>query len=163
MHFEKYSYRFAEEVLNGKLVTRQELESIIQSIEVPAAEMSRPHLNEAFDKAFVAHGWESQHKVFPTAEGPRLTIDFLKNRVGVEVAFSHHSFIGIDLLKFQILSYSGLDKIDVGVHIVATQRFFPKKWKGSQSFERVKQYLPHFRHAIQVPVWVIGLLPSARL
>ncbi len=39
-----------------------------------------------------------------------------KDRVGVEVEFGHSSFIGIDLLKFRAVSYSGLNKIDVGVY-----------------------------------------------
>ena len=42
-------------------------------------------------------------------------MDFLKDRIGIEVEFGHSSFIGIDLLKFQISSYSELDKIDVDV------------------------------------------------
>ncbi len=50
-------------------------------------------------------------------------MDFLKDRIGIEVAFGHASFIGIDLLKFQVSSYSGLDKIDVGVYITTTKKF----------------------------------------
>jgi Restriction endonuclease BglII len=46
---------------------------------------------------------------------PSAKMDFLKDRVGVEVEFGHSSFLGIDLLKFQVASYSALDKIDVGV------------------------------------------------
>jgi hypothetical protein len=41
-------------------------------------------------------------------------LDFLKERNGIEVGFGHASFLGIDLLKFQVSSYSALDKIDVG-------------------------------------------------
>jgi hypothetical protein len=33
---------------------------------------------------------------------------------------SSRVFIGIDLLRFQLSSYSALDKIDVGVYIVTT-------------------------------------------
>lgn len=91
-------------------------------------------------------------------------IDYLKNRVGIEVAFSHSSFIGIDLLKFQILSYSNLDRIDVGVYITVTKEYkkklereYNKKWQGSVTFEKVCKYLPHFRSAIQVPVFVYGI------
>ena len=50
-------------------------------------------------------------------------MDFLKERVGVEVAFGHASFIGIDLLKFQVSSYSGLNKIDIGIYVVTTKVF----------------------------------------
>ena len=38
-------------------------------------------------------------------------MDFLKERVGVEVEFGHSSFLGIDLLKIQVSSYSGFNNI----------------------------------------------------
>ena len=55
--------------------------------------------------------------------GPYARMDFLKERIGIEVAFGHASFIGIDLLKFQEASYSGLDKIDVVVYIITIMKF----------------------------------------
>jgi hypothetical protein len=91
-------------------------------------------------------------------------MDFLKDRVGIEVAFGNSSFIGLDLLKFQVSSYSGLDKIDVGIYIVATKNFqkimrekFGLNWMCNLSYEKVRNYLPHFKSAIQVPIYVIGL------
>ena len=80
--------------------------------------------------------------------------------------FGHSSFIGIDLLKFQVASYSGLDRIDVGVYVVTTKEFqkqmksqYNQNWDGSLTFEKVVRYLPHFKSAIQVPVYVIGIEP----
>ena len=74
------------------------------------------------------------------------------------------SFIRIDLLKFQVSSYSSLDKIDVGVYIVTTRNFqkhmktdHNQNWEGSLSYEKVVRYLPHFKSAIQVPIYVIGI------
>lgn len=91
-------------------------------------------------------------------------MDFLKNRIGIEVEFGHSSFIGIDLLKFQVASYSGLDKIDVGIYITTTRNFqhimekeFKQNWVGSLTFEKVVRYLPLFKSAIQVPIYVIGI------
>jgi restriction endonuclease BglII len=91
-------------------------------------------------------------------------MDFLKERVGVEVGFGHASFIGIDLLKFQVSSYSALDRIDVGVYFVTTRGFqrtvganFNQNWEGSLTFEKVVTYLPHFKSAIQVPIYVLGV------
>jgi hypothetical protein len=69
----------------------------------------------------------------------------LKERVGIEVGFGHASFIGIDLLKFQVSSYSGLDQIDVGIYVTTTRRFqkhmaaqHQQKWDGSLTFEKIK-------------------------
>jgi hypothetical protein len=91
-------------------------------------------------------------------------MDFLKERIGIEVGFGHASFMGIDLLKFQVASYSALDKIDVGVYVVTTGQFqraihtaFAQNWEGSLTFEKVRRYLPHFKSAIQVPIYVIGI------
>lgn len=91
-------------------------------------------------------------------------MDFLKERIGVEVGFGHASFLGIDLLKFQVASYSGLNKIDVGVYISTTSDFqkrmkseFGQNWEGSLTFEKICRYLPHFKSAIQVPILVLGI------
>jgi len=91
-------------------------------------------------------------------------MDFLKDRIGIEVGFGHSSFMGIDLLKFQVASYSGLDKIDVGVYVATTKQFqkvmkqkYKKNWEGSLSYEKVVRYLPHFKSAIQLPIYVIGI------
>lgn len=159
MNFTTYSYRFAEEVLNSKLSTKKEIEDIISSINIPNDQVSRPRLNAEFKKEFLKRGWQGEVRLFEEPKEPMAKIDFLKERVGVEVSFSHASFIGIDLLKFQTLSYSNpdLDKIDVGVYIVATSAFHKDKLKGSIKFEKVCKYLPHFRNSVQVPIWVIGL------
>lgn len=164
MRFRTYSYRFAEQVLNSKLALRKEIEEIISSIRLEPQEYTRPHLNEVIAERFIKFGWESQPSVFDEPKDPSAKIDFLKERIGIEVGFGHSSFIGIDLLKFQTLSYSNLDKIDVGVYILVTNEFrkklctvYKQKWEGSLTFEKVCKYLPHFRSAIQVPIFVYGI------
>ena len=157
MKFTTWSYRFAEEILNGKLAVKREIEDIIRSVNISKDHLTRPALNEAFRKEFEAKGWETEVRLFNEPEEPLAKIDYLKERVGVEVSFAHSSFIGIDLLKLQTLSYSNLDKIDVGVYVVATGNFLRNLPSGSISFEKVCRYLPHFRSAVQVPIWVVGL------
>ena len=34
---------------------------------------------------------------------------------------------------------------------------YNQNWEGSLTFEKVLRYLPHFKSAIQVPVYVIGI------
>lgn len=65
--------------------------------------------------------------MFDEPDDTSAKMDFLKERIVIEVAFGHSSFIGIDLLKFQVVSYSSLDKIDVGIYVVITKRF-KNKW-----------------------------------
>ena len=132
--------------------------------DINLSEMSRPNFNKKLDELFVAKGWDRQPPVFNEPKDPAAKMDFLKERIGIEVGFGHSSFIGIDLLKFQVASYSGLDKIDVGVYVVTTKNFqklmkkrYDKNWEGSLSYEKVVKYLPHFKSAIQLPIYVIGI------
>lgn len=159
-----YSYRFAEQVLNSRLAAKQEIEEILLDPSISIPDLSRPRFNKILDKLFTDKGWESQPAVFNEPKDPSAKMDFLKDRIGIEVAFGHSSFMGIDLLKCQVSSYSALDQIDVGVYITTTKSFqktmiaeYDQKWDGSLPFEKVCRYLPHFKSAIQIPIYVIGL------
>jgi hypothetical protein len=164
LRLQTFSYRFAEQVLNSRLTIKQEIESTLNHPSINIPDLTRPKFNELLDKLFQEQGWESQPAVFDEPRDPTAKINFLKDRVGIEVEFGHASFIGIDLLKFQVASYSGLNKIDLGVYIVTTRSFQKRmkdevglKWEGSLTFEKVTRYLPHFKSAIQVPIFVIGI------
>ena len=164
VRLKKYSYRFAEQVFNGKLALKNELEDIIFEATKDLSMLSRPEFNKRLEECFRQKGWTSQPQIFESDNDAYARFDFLKDRVGVEVQFGHASFIGIDLLKFQVASYSNLDSIDFGVYITTTTAFqkymkktYDQKWEGSLSFEKVVRYLPHIRSAIQVPIYVIGV------
>ena len=164
LRIQRFSFRFAEQVLNSKLSLKEEVESILLEPIPEFTKLSRPSFNDLLQKRFVAKGWTSQPAVFDDPNEPGAKMDFLKERIGIEVGFGHASFIGIDLLKFQVSSYSALDKIDVGIYVVTTSHFqkFMKSecgqnWEGSLTFEKVKRYLPHFKSAIQVPISVLGI------
>lgn len=150
--------------MNSKLSIKREIEDILTDKTLPLEDLSRPRFNKELDTRFVNKKWQRQPLVFGEPKQPLAKMDFLKERVGIEVEFGHSSFIGIDLLKFQISSYSELDKIDVGIFIVTTNNFqkhmskiYNNNWEGSLSFEKVCSYLPFFKSAIQVPIYVIGL------
>jgi hypothetical protein len=164
LRLQRFSFRFAEQVLNSKLALKQEIENILTDPNTNVSTLSRPKFNEILEEKFVAEGWLSQPPVFDEPKDPAAKMDFLKERIGVEIGFGHASFIGIDLLKFQVASYSGLDKIDVGVYVVTTHNFqnrmmkeHKQNWEGSLSFEKVVRYLPHFKSAIQLPIYVLGI------
>ena len=160
----KYNYRFAEQVLNSKLSIKDEYENIISNPTDDLSILSRPKFNEILKDKFSEKGWEVEPNVFDDSDAANAKMDFLKDRIGIEVGFGHPSFIGIDLLKFQVSSYSELNKIDVGVYVVTTSKFqklmiekYKQKWTGSLNYEKVIKYLPFFKSAIQVPVQVIGI------
>ena len=164
LRLQKFSFRFAEQVLNSKLVLKEEIDNVLTNPNIDVASLSRPRFNEVLKDLFTEKGWQSQPSVFDEADDPSAKMDFLKERIGIEVGFGHASFLGIDLLKFQVSSYSGLDKIDVGVYIVTTRSFqkrmksdYNQNWEGSLTYEKVVRYLPHFKSAVQVPIYVIGI------
>ncbi|MCR4761179.1 MAG: restriction endonuclease [Oscillospiraceae bacterium] len=164
IRLQTFSYRFAEQVLNGKFYIKQELTDIIYAATTDLSVLSRPQFNEILRDQFVTKGWIDQPQVFTEHDDAYARFDYLKDRVGVEVQLGHSSFVGIDLLKFQIASYANLDTIDFGVYIVTTKALqkhlkqqYHLKWEGSLTFEKVKRYLPYIRSAIQVPVYVIGI------
>jgi hypothetical protein len=164
LRLERFSYRFAEQVLNSKLAIKQEVESLLTNAAIDITSLSRPIFNKVLREAFVAKGWKDQPHVFSDEDDPAAKMDFMKERVGIEVGFGHASFIGIDLLKFQVSSYSALDQIDVGIYVVTTKRLqkhlmshCSQNWDGSLTFEKVTRYLPHFKSAIQIPIYVLGI------
>jgi hypothetical protein len=164
IRLQTYSFRFAEQVLNNKLAIKQEIETVLTDPSIKLQKLSRPGFNEILDQMFPQRGWKRQPAVFEEQGDPSARLDFLKERVGMEVEFGRASFIGIDLLKFQVSSYSALDRIDVGIFVVTTKEFqripqkdFKQNWEGSLTYEKVVKYLPHFKSAIQVPIFVIGL------
>jgi hypothetical protein len=164
LHLRTYSFRFAEEVLNSKLTLKKNIENILTDSSLTLPTLSRPRFNQALDKLFVASGWQRQPSVFNEGDEAFAKMDFLKDRIGIEVEFGHASFIGIDLIKFQVASYSSLDKIDLGVYVTTTSNFqktlakqHSLNWEGSLTFEKVCRYLPLLKSAIQVPVFVYGI------
>ena len=143
---------------------KNQIEDILYEATKDLSILSRPEFNRILDAEFRKCGWACQPQVFDNDDDAYARFDFMKDRIGVEVQFGHSSFIGIDLLKFQVASYSGLDSIDFGIYITTTKAFqkhmkntYGLKWEGSLTFEKVTRYLPHIRSAIQVPIYVIGI------
>ena len=72
----KFSYRFAEQVLNSSLSTKQEIESILTDPNIDIRTLSRPHFNEILDSKFVEKGWERQPPVFNEPKDPAAKMIF---------------------------------------------------------------------------------------
>ncbi len=164
IRLKRFNYRYAEEILNSRHEIKKEIENILTNPCIDLSSLSRPDFNRILKEMFEEKGWMPEAPVFDAESTEKPRMDFLKDRIGVEVGFGHGSFLGIDLLKLQAASYSGLDKIDVGVYIATTKHFqkvmkkeYGQNWTGSLSYEKIIGYLPHFKSAIQVPVYVIGI------
>ena len=80
IRLERFSYRFAEQVLNSKLAIKQEIESILTSEAIDLATLSRPAFNKVLRESFVAKGWKDQPYVFSEEDDPTAKMDFMKER-----------------------------------------------------------------------------------
>lgn len=163
VRLKKYSFRFSEELLNSRLAQKLEIEQILYEACSDFSKLNRTEFNSILNCLFLAKGWEGQPRVSPDMKAYS-KFDFQKDRIAIEVQFGHSSFLGTDLLKFQMASYSNLNLIDFGVYITTTkamQKFlsvqYGHNWSGSLNFEKVEKYLSYFKSAIQVPIYVIGL------
>jgi hypothetical protein len=87
IRLQSYSYRFAEQVLNSKLSLKREIESVLSDSASDIKTLDRPTFNEVLDKSFVAKGWTRQPPVFDLTGEPEAKMDFLKERIGIEVGF----------------------------------------------------------------------------
>jgi Restriction endonuclease BglII len=121
-----FVYRFAEQVLNSKLAIKQEIDEAMTHPSIYTPTLSRPEFNKVLRDKFNGKGWEDQPDVFQGEDEPSARMDFLKERVGMRVGFGHTSFIGNDLLKFQVSSYSALDQIGIGIFVTTTKSFQKK-------------------------------------
>jgi hypothetical protein len=95
IRLQTFSFRFAEQVLNSKLAIKQEIESILTDPRIDVGQLSRPRFNKLLDEVFPEKGWERQPAVFDEPGDPAAKMDFLKERVGIEVELGHASFMAL--------------------------------------------------------------------
>ena len=56
LRLQRFSFRFAEQVLNSKLTLKQEIEDILTDRKIEISNLSRPKFNEMLRKSFIAKG-----------------------------------------------------------------------------------------------------------
>ena len=54
LRLQKFSFRFAEQVLNSKLTLKQEIENTLTDPNIDVSTLSRPKFNEILEKKFVS-------------------------------------------------------------------------------------------------------------
>ena len=157
---------------------RKRIEQVVQGIDFTAAEKrfqadnerrksqgkrlaigKQSTINLIFREEFEKRGWQAEKNVFNDPEND-LTLDFWKRKIVLEVAFSHRSFIGGDLLRLQAAAEVE-DVINVGVYICPVKAFaklvLPRDASSMVNFERTKWYLENFYPVLTVPILLVGL------
>lgn len=84
-------------------------------------------------------------------------MDFVKNRVGVEVQFGKYAFMVYNVCA-KMTIFKNLGLIDVGIEIVPIERFAEEMSTGVSYFEQLVWDLEHRGVAnIDIPVLILGV------
>lgn len=132
---------------------------------------SPPALNRAFKHEFERRGWRNQRVKceYPTeyyipgytsstsSAGAFRDMDFVKNRLGVEVQFGKYAFMVYNVCA-KMTIFHNLDIIDVGIEIVPVKDFVVEMSSGVSYFEQFVWDLKQRGVAdIDIPVLILGI------
>lgn len=125
------------------------------------------------DKIDLISGWQSQiyvlnqsNSVSESERVPYWTMDFRKNKIGVEISFNNAGVFAQNMLRLSVMSESKYlqpeEMIKLGVLVVSTKEL--KKWGKMDStvitFDQVETILPHITFSIPTPIVILGLTDS---
>lgn len=183
-----YSFNGGREIIEAQYgAYLNEMISIIRSVDGPLAKTkisaektmkgrslySPRILNKAFEAAFAPRGWtrhrescdySSEHytpEYHPqsTFRGAFREMDFVKDRVGVEVQLGKYAFMVYNVCA-KMTIFHNLDVIDVGIEIVPVKDFASEMSTGVSYFEQFVWDLEHRGvSSIDIPVLIIGIAP----
>ncbi len=140
---------------------------------MPGKRLYKPSsLNKAFKREFTTLGWDSSTRVlcdYPTTfytldySPPSETkhayreMDFIKNRLGVEVQFGKYAFMVYNVCA-KMTIFHNEDYIDVGIEIVPLKELASEMSTGVSYFEQFVWDLEHRGVSnIDIPVLIIGI------
>lgn len=122
-------------------------------------------LNKEIKKLLNPLGWKKlKHKAIYSPSHPEMSetkafreMDFVKNKVGIEVQFGKYAFMAYDICsKMPIFHKNGY--INVGIEIVPMKTFANEMSTGVSYFEQIVWDLEHRGVSnIDIPVLVIGI------
>ncbi|MBI5291126.1 MAG: restriction endonuclease [Chloroflexi bacterium] len=128
-------------------------------------------LNKAFKRGFAKQHWQNHrvHCDYPTqyyrpgykpvrsAKGAYREMDFVKNRVGVEVQLGKYAFMVYNVCA-KMTIFHNMDVIDVGVEIVPVKDFAADMSSGVSYFEQFVWDLEQRGVSdIDIPVLILGV------
>lgn len=132
---------------------------------------SPPSLNRAFKSAFEKHDWQNRrvkceypsgyyttgYTTSTTSAGAFREMDFVKNRLGVEIQFGKYAFMGYNVCA-KMTIFHNLGVIDVGIEIVPVKDFVLQMSSGVSYFEQFVWDLEQRGVSnIDIPVLILGI------
>lgn len=114
-------------------------------------------LNAAYKKKFNSMTWHEFRIKLPFGNGAFREMDFVKNRLGVEVQFGKYAFMAYNV-SAKMTIFHNHNIIDAGVEIVPMKNMADQMSSGVSYFEQIKWDLENRGVAdIDIPVIVMGV------
>ena len=115
-------------------------------------------LNKAYDKAFGRREWKHGIRIkLPFGKGAFREMDFVKNKLGVEVQFGKYAFMAYNV-SAKMTIFHNHKIINVGVEIVPMKEMADEMSTGVSYFEQIKWDLENRGVAdIDIPVLILGI------
>ncbi len=110
-----------------------------------------------YSQNYYVSGFTSTSLLGNNRQKPYREIDFVKNKVGVEVQFGKYAFMAYNVCaKMTIFHNIGI--IDVGIEIVPVKEFAEQMSTGVSYFEQIVWDLEHRGSSeIDIPVVILGI------
>lgn len=172
------NFRHAQELLRGAPAWKA-LEAAIRSIDVEMVNAEQKKfldaggnvprggqtvMNLLFEGLLLEQdGWVRQPRLFRDPQMSAWTMDFHRDRVGVEVSFNHAEAVAWQFTRLNLAGESERvlpeSQIDVGIVISADQTL--KKWSSMDSsigtFQKFRAWLKEMKPILPIPILLIGL------
>ena len=114
-------------------------------------------LNAEYKRLFNQRGWNEYRIKLPFGNGAFREMDFVKNRVGVEVQFGKYAFMAYNV-SAKMTIFHNHNIIVAGVEIVPMKNMADQMSSGVSYFEQIKWDLENRGTAdIDIPVLVLGI------
>lgn len=181
-----YSFNGGKEIIESKYSAEfREIKRAITAVDsrkhktkiskektMPGRKLYNPKsLNAAFKKQLGPLGWKnvkvaskyslnyyvSGHKSNAVFKGAFREMDFVKNRLGLEIQFGKYAFMVYNV-SAKMTIFHNLDIIDVGVEVVPLKDFADQMSTGVSYFEQFVWDLEHRGVSnIDIPVLILGI------
>ena len=181
-----YSFNRGQEVIEANYaVELQEVKQVIAAVEsarhktktshektMPGKRLYSPRvLNKAFKAEFEARRWQKHKEMceYPSqyyapgytppllSKGAFREMDFVKNRLGIEVQFGKYAFMVYNVCA-KMTIFHNMGVIDAGIEIVPIKAFADEMSTGVSYFEQFVWDLEHRGVAdIDIPVLILGM------
>jgi len=181
-----YSFNGGQEIIETQFATElRDVEQVIAAVDsekhktktrrektMPGRKLYSPRaLNKAFQAGFEEWSWHTRRVTceYPTQyyvsgyqldnsfSGAFREMDFVKNRVGVEVQFGKYAFMVYNVCA-KMTIFHKLDVIDVGIEVVPVKEFANEMSTGVSYFEQFVWDLEQRGVSdIDIPVLILGI------